>query len=135
MEIPIMLAVGVTPRRWPLWQVIVVGGIFHAGFLGALALTTSVETLYAFAILNAIGNAVALTQPITYSQNLLPNRPRLGSSLMSIGALISRGRGAVVFAGIGAFYSLTGSLVIGTVVVLVRCSALAVMDARRGPVG
>ena len=50
---------------------------------------------------------------------------------MSIVSLISRGLGAVVFAGIGAFYSLTGSLVIGTVVILGGCLALAMMDARR----
>ena len=135
MEIPIMLGVGAAARRWPLWEVIVVGGIFHAGFLIALALTTQVEALYFLAILNAVGNAVALTQHITYSQNLLPDRPGLGSSLMSIVALISRGLGAVVFAGIGAFYSLTGSLVIGTVVILAGCIALAMMDARRVAVG
>ena len=131
LEIPIMLGVGAAARRWPLWQVIVVGGFFHAGFLMALAMATRVEALYAFAILNAIGNAVALTQHITYSQNLLPDRPGLGSSLMSIVSLISRGLGAVVFAGISAFYSLTGSLVIGTFVILAGCLALAMMDARR----
>ena len=135
MEIPIMLGVGAAARRWPLWQVIVAGGLVHAGFLLALAMTTQVSALFAFAILNAIGNAVALTQHITYSQNLLPDRPGLGSSLMSFVALISRGLGAVVFAGIGAFYSLTGSLVIGTMVVLVGCLALAMMDARRAGVG
>ena len=32
MEIPIMLGVGAAAQRWPVWQVIVVGGFFHADF-------------------------------------------------------------------------------------------------------
>ena len=135
LEIPIMLGVGTAARRLPIWQVIVGGGVIHAGFLLALTMANGTGLLYALAVLNSIGNAVLLTQHITYAQNLLPDRPGLGSSLLSIVSLISRGLGAVVFAGMGAFYGIGGALVLGATIVLTGCLALAFLDARRSGVG
>jgi hypothetical protein len=61
LEIPIVLDVGTAARRLPIWQVIVGGGVIHAGFLLALTMANGTGPRYALAVLNSIGNAISLT--------------------------------------------------------------------------
>jgi predicted MFS family arabinose efflux permease len=130
LEIPIMLGVGVAVRRFPLWQVIVSGGLIHVGFLLSLTLIKSTLPLYGLALLNAAGNAVLLTQHLTYAQDLLPERPGLGSSLLSVTNLISRGAAALIFGAIGWAYGIQGALWAGAVVCVVGCVGISALATR-----
>jgi MFS family permease len=130
LEIPIMLGVGAAVRRFPLWQVIVGGGMIHAAFLAGLSLITSLSALYFLALLNAAGNAVLLTQHLTFAQDLLPERPGLGSSLLSITNLISRAVAAVLFGAIGWIYGIQGALWAGAIFCVVGCAGIAALSVR-----
>jgi len=130
LEIPIMLGVGAAVRRFPLWQVIVSGGVIHAVFLLSLTLINSTGPLYFLALLNAAGNAVLLTQHLTYAQDLLPDRPGLGSSLLSVTNLISRAAAALLFAAIGGAYGIQGALWAGAAVCTFGCFGIAALARR-----
>jgi predicted MFS family arabinose efflux permease len=130
LEIPIMLGVGAAVRRFPLWQVIACGGIIHITFLVSLTLVTSISTLYFLALLNAAGNAILLTQHLTFAQDLLPERPGLGSSLLSITNLVSRAAAALLFGAIGWAYGTHGALWAAAIVCCVGCLGIAVLAAR-----
>jgi predicted MFS family arabinose efflux permease len=131
LEIPIMLGVGAAVRRFPLWQVIVAGGFIHVAFLLSLTFISSTAPLYVLALLNAAGNAVLLTQHLTYAQDLLPDRPGLGSSLLSVTSLISRAAAALIFAAIGWAYSIQGALWAGAIICIVGCIGIAVLHRTR----
>jgi predicted MFS family arabinose efflux permease len=128
LEMPLMLGVGAAVRRLPLWQVIVAGGIIHAVFLVALTLIHSTAPLYGLAVLNAAGNAVLLTQHLTFAQELLPERPGLGSSLLSITNLLSRAAAALLFGSIGWAYGIHGALWAGAVVCILGCVGIAALS-------
>ena len=132
LEIPLTLVIGAMVRHFNLWAIIIFGGITHAGFLLLLGLTASLWLFYLLAIMNALGNAVLLTQQMSYAQDLMPGRPGLGSSLMSIVILFSRGLSALIFAGLSLFYGFTGALFAGTAICLLGCLCLAILDHGAG---
>lgn len=49
-------------------------------------------------LINACGAAAILSVPITYLQDLIADRPGLGSSLISVSVFISNGVAATIFA-------------------------------------
>ena len=132
LEIPLMLVIGATVQRFQLWAILIFGGIAHTGFMLLVLATNSLWTLSLLAILNALGNAVLLTQQMSYAQDLLPDRPGLGSSLLSIVSLAARGLSAVVFAAIGIIYGFTGALFAGSAICLLGCLGLAILDHGAG---
>jgi predicted MFS family arabinose efflux permease len=111
--------------------VIIGGGFIHAAFLFSLTLISTTAPLYVLALLNAAGNAVLLTQHLTYAQDLLPDRPGLGSSLLSVTGLISRAAAALIFAAIGWIYGIHGALWAGAIVCLIGCVGIALLDRQR----
>ena len=132
LEIPLTLVIGAMVRHFNLWAIIIFGGVIHASFLLLLGLTTSLWSFYLLAVMNAVGNSVLLTQQMSYAQDLMPGRPGLGSSLMSIVTLFSRGLSALVFAGLSLFYGFTGASIAGMMICLLGCVSLALLDHRAG---
>ncbi|MDP8996562.1 MAG: MFS transporter, partial [Pseudomonadota bacterium] len=132
LEIPLTLMIGATVRRFNLWAIIIFGGLSHVGFLISLGLSASLWSIYLLAILCSMGNAVLLSQQMSYAQDLLPDRPGLGSSLMSIVNLFSRGISALVFAGLSLLYGFTGALIAGAAICLLGCVSLALLDRGAG---
>lgn len=131
-EIPLMLLVGVLVQRFHLWAIIILGGLAHAAFLICLPAGSNIWLLGILAVLNSWGNAVLFTQQFSYAQDLLPDRPGLGSSLMSIVSLFSRSISALIFAGLSFVYGFTGALITGTAICLAGCVWLALLDHRVG---
>ncbi len=128
LEIPLTLLIGASVQHFKLWAILIFGGMSHAGFLLLLWATNSLWTLSLLAILYSLGNAVLLTQQMSYTQELLPDRPGLGSSLLSIVSLASRGLSAAVFAALGIVYGFTGALIAGAAICLLGCLGLAILD-------
>ena len=124
LEVPFMLLAGAMVRRFSLVKVIAFGGLCHAIYLFALALAPSVGYIYALCIINAAGAAILLTLHLNYLQDTMPNRPGLGTSLMSIQGLIQRGMSAGVVAGIGLMFGFTGALVISAMACLIGIGLL-----------
>ena len=97
-----------------------------------LGLVSNVASIYALAVLNASGTAIMATLHISYMQELLPDRPGLATSLMSISSLISRTLSAIVFAGIGLVYSYAGAMVAMAMIAMVGAIGIFVLDRGDG---
>lgn len=128
LEIPLMLLGGYFASRVALWKIIVAGGIVYAAYIGLVAIATTVPQIYWLAILNALGNAIMLTLHLTYFQNLLPDRPGLGTSLLSIGGLACKTVSAGVFALAGTAIGFSGAAFIACGVAVSGCVLLVILD-------
>ncbi|WP_042119902.1 MFS transporter [Rhizobium etli] len=74
------------------------GTIIYALFLGLLGFASAPWHLYALTLLAGVGAAAIISIPITYLQDLIADRPGLGSALISVNVFASAGIGALVFA-------------------------------------
>ncbi len=101
LEIPFMLAYGNALRRHSTTNVLAFGAAIFALYLFLLGFASKPWHFYALTPINAAGAASILSIPMTYLQDLLPDKPGLGSSLQPIAVAIGGGISAGVFA-IGA---------------------------------
>ncbi|PDS31460.1 MFS transporter [Rhizobium phaseoli] len=114
------------------------GTIIYALFLGLLGFASAPWHLYALTLLAGIGAAAIISIPITYLQDLIGDRPGLGSALISVNVFASAGIGALVFAagtwatgysGTAILSALTGLSGITILGLLQRRNAVAPADA------
>ena len=132
LEIPFMLLAGYFNRSKPTWIIIIVAGLTHATYLFGLGFVTATWQIYLLSIINAAGAAVMLSLHLSYLQDLMPDRPGLGTSLLSIGSLLNKGFGAVVFASAGTVIGFSGAAWFGVTVTVIGCVLLYLLDRRRG---
>jgi MFS family permease len=130
LEIPFMLLGGYLNHRMPLWQIIVAAGLVHVIYFLGLGMATSLWHVYALAVLNAAGAAILLSLHLSYVQELLPDRPGLGTSLLSISSLLYRTLGALVFASAG-LVGFSGAAWIGAALALTGCGLLYKLDGQK----
>ncbi|MBX4926535.1 MFS transporter [Rhizobium binae] len=114
------------------------GTVIYALFLGLLGFASEPWHLYALTLLAGIGAAAIISIPITYLQDLIADRPGLGSALISVNVFASAGIGALVFAagtwatgysGTAMLSAVTGLSGIATLGLLQRRDAVAPIDA------
>ncbi len=98
LEIPFMLVYGSALRRYSTAQVLAFGAALFASYLVLLGFATVPWHFYALIPLNAAGAASILSIPMTHLQNLLPDKPGLGSSLQSITSALGGSFSAATFA-------------------------------------
>jgi MFS family permease len=132
LEIPIMLIAGALNRIWNTWTLVIIGALTHVAFLLGLGLVSNVASIYALAILNAAGTAIMVTLHLSYVQELLPERPGLATSLLSITTLVNRTLSAILFAGIGMVYSYAGGMAAMALLALMGSVAIYLLDHGRG---
>lgn len=130
IEVPLMLLGGYLANRMPLWKIIIGGGAFYAVYLCFLGFAHTVPHIYGLAILNAAGNAIMLTMHLSYFQSLLPDRPGLGTSLLSISSLLYKVIGAGIFACAGTSLGFAGAAMTGAAIAIAGCAALFVLDRK-----
>lgn len=97
-EIPFMLAFGEAMRRFSAGQVLAFGALLYATYLLLMGFATQPWHFYALVPLNAAGAAAILSIPMTYLQNLLPDKPGLGSALQPITVAVGGSASAAAFA-------------------------------------
>ncbi|MBX4940781.1 MFS transporter [Rhizobium binae] len=114
------------------------GTVIYALFLGLLGFASEPWHLYALTLLAGIGAAAIISIPITYLQDLIADRPGLGSALISVNVFASAGIGALVFAagtwatgysGTAMLSAVTGLSGIAILGLLQRRDAVAPVDA------
>jgi cyanate permease len=128
LEVPLMLLGGYFASRIPLWKIIVAGGLVYALYLGLIGFAHTVPQIYALSVLNALGNAIMLTLHLSYFQNLLPDRPGLGTSLLSISSLVYKIIAAGVFALAGTALGFSGAALCGAAIAILGCLMLLLLD-------
>lgn len=131
LEIPFMLIGGYFSRNIALWKVILAAGLVHVFYLVGLGFVTSLWQIYALAVLNAAGAAILLSQHLSYLQDMLPDRPGLGSSLQSISGLLYKATGALVFASSGTAIGFSGAAWFGAGLAVVGCVMLYSLDHKK----
>jgi MFS family permease len=132
IEIPFMLLAGSLNRRFRTWFVLVLGGAAYGAYLLAVSQTVEVWQVYALIILNAMGAAVILSLNISYTQEMMPDRPGLGTSLISISLLLARAVAAAIFAAVGVTFTFNGAAMIGAAVVGAGCLMMILLDRKLG---
>lgn len=127
LEIPFMLLGGYFNHHMPLWKIIVVAGLVHGIYFLGVGLAHSLWHIYVLAILNAAGAAILLSLHLSYVQELLPDRPGLGTSLQSISSLLYRSFGAIVFASSDVL-GFSGAAWLGAAIAFAGCAMLFMLD-------
>lgn len=98
LEMPFMMMWGLVQRRFHTVHVLAFGTVLYCLYMVLLGFATAPWQLYALLGLNACGAAAILSLPITYLQDLIADRPGLGSSLISLNTFIGIGVAAGLFA-------------------------------------
>jgi hypothetical protein len=128
LEIPLMLLGGYVAQRVALWRIIIAGGVVHAFYLVLLGSSAGLTQIYVLTLLHAAGASIMLTLHMTYLQDQLPDRPGLGTSLLSISSVLNKLLGALVFASAGFAWGMFGAAIIGGVIGLIGCAGLFLLD-------
>lgn len=130
LEIPSMLIWGALLKRLTVVQAMVIGAALYAAFMVLLGLASEPWHIYALLLPNAFGVSAILSLPMTYYQDLLADRPGLGTSLNQISAFISNGMSAAAFALGAAFLGYSHTAWLGVVMVVAGCSWLLLLERR-----
>jgi uncharacterized membrane protein len=115
-------------QRVALWRIIIAGGVVHAFYLVLLGSSAGLTQIYVLTLLHAAGASIMLTLHMTYLQDQLPDRPGLGTSLLSISSVLNKLLGALVFASAGFAWGMFGAAIIGGVIGLIGCAGLFLLD-------
>ncbi|MEZ2221807.1 MFS transporter [Rhizobium sp. RCC_161_2] len=108
-----------------------IGTVIYVIYLLLLALASAPWHLYALTLISGIGAAALISIPITYLQDLIAERPGLGSALISVNIFLSAGLSALLFAIGTAMSSYSGTAVIGAVAGLIGLAMLLYFDGAR----
>ncbi len=128
LEIPFMLLGGYLAQRIALWRLIVAAGFLHAIYLVLLGNSDGLSQIYVLTVVHAAGASIMLTLHMTYLQDQLPDRPGLGTSLLSISSVLNKLLAAVVFASASLVWGLLGATVVGGLIALTGIAGLYLLD-------
>ncbi|TRL40807.1 MFS transporter [Rhizobium straminoryzae] len=116
LEIVFILVWGRAERILKPVPALALGAGLYTVYLVLQGLATEVWHVYAQTLLSGIAAAAIISLPITYLQDLIADRPGLGSSLIAVNIFLSAGLSALIFAigtrlGSYAMVSILGALV------------------------
>lgn len=98
VELPLILAWGYALRFISRPTMLLMGSLLFSAYFASLYLAPSLPAIYASSLLLALATSGTLSITISYLQNLLPDRPGLGSSLISVANCLGAAIAAITFA-------------------------------------
>lgn len=98
LEIPFMLVWGSLLGRLGVVPLFVAGSVVYTLFMLLLGFATAPWQLYLLLVPNAFGLAAILSLPLSYFQDLIADRPGLGTALNQIMQFLSQSLSALAFA-------------------------------------
>ncbi|EPE99576.1 MFS transporter [Rhizobium grahamii] len=128
LEMPFMLMWGALQRRFRNVHVLALGALIYCLYLTLLSFASAPWQIYALVLINACGAAAILSVPITYLQDLIADRPGLGSSLVSVNTFIANGISASIFAAGTSFTGYSGTALLAAVVGLASVGLLLFLE-------
>ncbi|MGZ2482527.1 MFS family permease [Rhizobium pisi] len=131
LEMPFMMMWGLAQRRFPTVHVLAFGSLIYCAYLLLLGFASARWHVYALLLVNACGVAAILSVPITYLQDLIADRPGLGSSLISLNSFIGAGMSAGLFAFGTAVTDYSGTAFVGAAAGLVSIGALLYLEGSK----
>ncbi|MCL6652662.1 MFS transporter [Agrobacterium rubi] len=131
LEIVFIVMWGIVERRSTQRMTLATGAVIYAVYLVLQGFATQPWHIYAQTLISGLGAAAIISIPITYLQELIADRPGLGSSLIAVNIFLSAGIGSLVFA-IGTYVSdYAGASILGAVFGLAGIVMLFVLDGTR----
>jgi MFS family permease len=129
LEMPFMIMWGALQKRFRNVHVLAAGTLIYCIYLALLSLVTAPWQIYALVIVNACGGAAILSVPITYLQDLIADRPGLGTSLISVNAFVSNGLAAAIFAVGATFTSYSATALLGAGIGMAAIVLLLIVES------
>jgi MFS family permease len=124
LEVVFIVVWGRAQRLMSHVTALAIGTIIYVSYLLLLGLASAPWHVYALTLVSGIGAAALISIPITYLQDLISERPGLGSALISVNIFLSAGLSALLFAIGTGISSYSGTAVIGAVAGLVGLGLL-----------
>jgi MFS transporter, SET family, sugar efflux transporter len=103
LEIPFMLIWAAMLKRARILTILIAAGLIYGTYMAGLSAATATWHIYVLIVPGAAGAAALLSMPLSYFQDLFPDRPGLGTSLHPINTFLGNGLTAPAFA-LGAHY-------------------------------
>ncbi|MBW9115856.1 MFS transporter [Rhizobium cauense] len=134
LEMPFMMMWGALQRRFRSVHLLALGALVYCVYLALLSFASAPWQIYALLLINACGAAAILSVPITYLQDLIADRPGLGSSLVSVNTFIANGISASIFAAGTAFTGYSGTALLAAVVGVASVGLLLFLERAPRPI-
>ena len=131
LEMPFMMLWGLAQRRLRTAHVLAFGALIYCTYLALLGFATAPWHIYALLLLNSCGAATILSLPIAYLQDLIADRPGLGTSLISLSSFIGMGAAAGLFAFGTVITDYSGTAFVGAAAGLISVTALLYLESGR----
>jgi len=113
LEVVFIVVWGRAQRIMSHVTALAIGTIIYVLYLLLLGFASAPWHVYALTLISGVGAAALISIPITYLQDLIAERPGLGSALVSVNIFVSAGLSALLFA-IGTGVSgYSGTAIIG----------------------
>lgn len=133
-EIPFMLIWAALLKRLSLLAILVTAGLVYGCYMAALSLATAPWQIYLLTLPAAAGAAALLSMPLTYFQELFPERPGLGTALNPINSCLANGLMAIMFAFGAPYFGYSGAAWLGVAMAVSGIAGLLVLgNARSSP--
>ncbi|WP_330217727.1 MFS transporter [Allorhizobium undicola] len=128
LEIPFILLWGTLERHSSSVHVLVLGGLVYCVYLCLLGYARAPWHVYALTPVAGLGAGAIISIPISYLQNLLADRPGLGSSLIAINIFASAGFGSLLFAAGTSLSTYSGTALLAAFAGLCGIAALIYLE-------
>ena len=113
LEVIFIVGWGRIQRSMSHVTALAIGTAIYVTYLALLGFASAPWHVYALTLVSGAGAAALISIPITYLQDLIAERPGLGSALISVNLFLSAGMSAVLFALGTAISSYSGTALIG----------------------
>jgi MFS family permease len=128
LEVVFIIVWGRAQRTMSHVTALAIGASIYVLYLTLLGFATAPWHVYALTLISGIGAAALISIPITYLQDLIAERPGLGSALISVNIFISAGLSALLFAIGTAVSSYSGTAFIGAFAGIIGLAMLLYFD-------
>ncbi|WP_176086808.1 MFS transporter [Martelella sp. HB161492] len=128
LEIVFIIFWSYVERVLPHVVTLVIGAAVYVVYLYLLGHVSEPWQAYALTPVAGLGAAAIISVPITYLQNLIEDRPGVGSSLISVNMFASAGLGAGLFALGTRFTDYSGTAVLSAAAGLIGCILVLALD-------
>lgn len=131
LEVVFIVVWGRAQRIMSHVTALAIGTIIYVVYLLVLGVASAPWHVYVLALPSGIGAAALISIPITYLQDLIAERPGLGSALISVNIFLGAGLSALLFAFGTGVSSYSGTAMIGAFAGLVGLAILLFVDGRK----
>nr|WP_316657003.1 MFS transporter [uncultured Gellertiella sp.] len=131
LEVVFIVVWGRIQRRISPVAALAIGTGLYLVYLVALGHASAPWHIYALTPVSGFAAAVIITIPITYLQDLIADRPGLGSSLISVNMFMSAGFNALVFALGTGFSDYSGTALLAAASAAVGLAMLVCFERRK----